>query len=366
MHIAIVHYTSPPIIGGVERIVGEQARALADRGHEVDLVCGPCDEVMSRLRDAGAHYDAIIVHNVFTMPFDLKLSAALRDMAVASPEIRFINWVHDVAAANPNYAHLPWDQPEMQMLKQPPEAVHVAVSEVRKFEYLAMTGLPEDRCRIIPNGVDVAGILGLTERVNHLVQELRLWDRDYVLFHPTRILRRKNIELGLKVVHALRDLSLDVAYLITGASDAHQADGAVYGAELRLTIEELGLQDSAFFLGETASLSNDDVRSLYAISDALLFPSKAEGFGLPVVEAGLHGVPVFCSDIPAHREVGQCIASYFDLDEDPALIAHGITTHPVVETRYVRRMTLAGWLDWPRICVAHIEPLLNVEPTTPP
>ena len=363
MRIAIVHYTAPPVIGGVERIVGEQASALAARGHKVDLVCGSCDEVMARL--SGGGHEAVIVHNVFTMPFDLKLTAALWQIAAARPDVRFINWIHDVAAVNPSYAHLPWDQPEMQMLKEPPRALHVAVSEVRRFEYLAMTRLPEDQCRIIPNGVDVAGILGLTARVSALVEELRLWDRDYVLVHPTRVLRRKNIELGLRVVHALQDLGLDAAYLITGAPDAHQADGAEYGAELRSDIEELGLRDSAFFVGEKASLSNDDVRGLYAVSDALLFPSKAEGFGLPVVEAGLHGVPVFCSDIPAHREVGQCIASYFDLDEDPALIAHSITAHPVVEARYVRRMTLAGWLDWPRICLAHIEPLLNGEPSTP-
>ncbi|MBX7206836.1 MAG: glycosyltransferase [Verrucomicrobiaceae bacterium] len=365
MRIAIVHYTAPPVIGGVERIVGEQARALSARGHQVDVVCGRCDEVMPRLQDAAAGYEAVIVHNVFTMPFDLKLTAALREMAESQAGVRFINWVHDIAAVNPNYSHLSWDAQDMALLKNPPRALHVAVSEVRRFEYLALTRLAEDQCRIIPNGVDVAGILALTDRVNALVANLRLWDRDYVLLHPARVLRRKNIELGLRVVRALMDLGLDVAYLVTGAPDAHQAEGAAYGAELLALIQELSLEDSAVFLGDTLTLTNEDVRSLYAVADALLFPSKAEGFGLPVVEAGLHGVPVFCSDIPAHREVGQCIASYFDLDDDPALIAHGITTHPVVESRYVRRMTLAGWLDWPRICVAYIEPLLNGAPPPP-
>lgn len=362
MRIAIVHYTAPPVIGGVERIVGEQAGVLESRGHRVDVVCGRCDAVMPRLMDPAAGYDAVIVHNVFTMPFDLKLTATLHDLAAARPDIRFINWVHDIAAVNPAYAHLAWDQPELQILKKPPQASHVAVSEVRRFEYLALTRLPEDQCRIVPNGVDVAGILALTPHVSALVEKLGLWDRDYVLVHPARVLRRKNIELGIRVVHALNGLGLDAAYLVTGAPDPHQAEGAAYGSELRALIDELSLQNSAYFLGESATLSNEDVRGLYAVADALLFPSKAEGFGLPVVEAGLHGVPVFCSDIPAHREVGRCIASYFDLEDDPALIAHSITVHPVVETRYVRRMTLAGWLDWPRICMAYIEPLLNGAP----
>ena len=360
MRIAIVHYTAPPVVGGVERIVGEQARALRARGHEVELVCGPCAEVMARLAAPGAGFEAVIVHNVFTMPFDLALTAALHEMAARRAEVRFINWVHDVAAVNPDYAHLPWDQPDYQLLKTAPRAAQVAVSEVRQFEYCAVARLAAEQCRVVPNGVDVAGILALTPRVAALVEELRLWERDYVLLHPARLLRRKNIELGLRVVAALREKALDVAYLVTGAPDAHREDGAKYAAELRTQIEESALQDSAFFLGERGGLlADDDVRALYAVADALLFPSKAEGFGLPLIEAGLHGVPVFCSDIPAHREVGQCIASFFDLDYDPALIAHDLTTHPVVESRYVRRLTLAGWLDWPRICVAHLEPLLN-------
>lgn len=359
MRIAIVHYTAPPVIGGVERIVGEQAKVLSARGYLVDVVCGRCDEVMLRLHDAVPAYDAVVVHNVFTMPFDLKLTAALREMAVARPEIRFINWVHDIAAVNPHYSHHAWHRAEYQMLKEPPKALHVAVSEVRRVEYLDLTGLREDQCRIIPNGVDVANILALTERINSLVARLRLWSRDYVLLHPARVLRRKNIELGLRVVHSLRDLGFDVAYLVTGAPDVHQADGVAYGVELRTMIDELALQHSAIFLGETMELANDDVRSLYAVSDALLFPSKAEGFGLPVVEAGLHGVPIFCSDIPAHREVGQGIANYFDLDSDPGAIARSLASHPGVEARRMRRLQLAGRLDWPRICMAYIEPLLN-------
>ena len=45
---------------------------------------------------------------------------------------------------------------------------------------------------------------------------------------------------------------------------------------------------------------------------ALILPSFAEGYGLPVAEALAHGVPVLCSDIPAFREVGQEVPEYFD------------------------------------------------------
>jgi glycosyltransferase involved in cell wall biosynthesis len=358
MRIALVHYSAPPGLGGVERVVGEQQAVLRHMGHEVKLACGKAAEVLQVLNSNT--FGLVVVHNVFTMPFDLVLTRALRELAASSTTTKWINWVHDVAAVNPNYAHLAWDTDELQMLKTaPPNCTHVAVSEIRQIEYCGLTMVPLEQCRVVPNGVDVAKVLKLSPRVVDLIEPLRLWERDFVLVHPARILRRKNIELGLRVVKALQRDSLDVAYLISGAPDPHNPDGAAYGRELQALVAELGLQDSAFFLGEAGPLSDDDVRSLYCVSDALLFPSKSEGFGLPIVEAALHGLPVFCSDIAAHREIGQSVGSFFDLDEDPALIACSIAEHPGVEARYVRRTTLAGWLDWDKIAVTYLEPLLH-------
>jgi glycosyltransferase involved in cell wall biosynthesis len=196
--------------------------------------------------------------------------------------------------------------------------------------------------------------------VNDWVCKYQLWERDFVLIHPTRLVRRKNLELGLQVTAALsHHYQLKVAYLVTGAPDPHNADSVRYGSELRQLISKLQLNNSAYFLGDRGPLSDDDVRSLYAVSDALFFPSLSEGFGLPIVEAALHGLPVFCSDIPAHREIGQSVANFFELDEDPGLIAFGISEHPAVTARYLRRSALASWLDWDSIMQRHLLPLLQ-------
>ncbi|MDB6118488.1 MAG: putative glycosyltransferase [Verrucomicrobiaceae bacterium] len=377
MRIAIVHYTAPPVVGGVERVVAEQARALARRGHQVTVVCGNTDAVVDGVRVVIAqelnpkdrpplaallaNHDAIFVHNLFTMPFNLTATRVLRKLAVDWPKVHWVNWVHDVAAVNPNYAHLPWKHPDFTMLRQPPpNCTHVAVSVARQFEYRSLTQLQEAAVRVIPNGVDVARILSLTDRISSLVERLRLWERDYVIVHPARVVRRKNIELGMQVTAAMQKMGLDVAYLITGAPDPHQTDTKAYGEELVTVWEQLELEHSAYFLGTTGTLSDEDVRSLYCVSDAMLFPSKAEGFGLPIVEAALHGLPVFCSDIAAHREVGQGHVTYFDLEESPEAIAQRLMDHPIVTNRYERRITLAAYLDWQRICVAHLEPLLRM------
>ncbi|MDB5401295.1 MAG: glycosyl transferase, group 1 [Rhodopila sp.] len=50
---------------------------------------------------------------------------------------------------------------------------------------------------------------------------------------------------------------------------------------------------------------------------ALLMPSFAEGFGLPVAEALAHGTPVLCSDLPALREAGGPVPEYLDPLDTP-------------------------------------------------
>lgn len=361
MRIAILHYTKPPVIGGVERVIRDQAVALQAEGHDVTLWSADDSSAfdLGVATDRGRFFDAVIVHNVFTMPFNLDWTRRLHVLAAAHPEIRWINWVHDVAAVNPNYAHLPWETPEMNLLSTPPQALHVAVSEVRRAEYLRVTQLHQSQCRVIPNGVDVASCLGLTDRVAAWVQQWQLWDRDLVLLHPTRMLRRKNIECGIRVVAELRSQGLNVAYLVTGAGDPHQADGLLYASELLALAVELKVQENVFFLSEHGEVSDQDIRGLYAVSDGLFFPSFSEGFGLPVLEAGLHGVPVFCSDIPAHREVGGDFAHFFAIHAPSADIACAITENHAVRARIRRRNQLAAKVDWSRICVAYIEPLLN-------
>jgi glycosyltransferase involved in cell wall biosynthesis len=58
---------------------------------------------------------------------------------------------------------------------------------------------------------------------------------------------------------------------------------------------------------------------LYDHVRALILPSYAEGFGLPIVEAARRGRPVICSDIPVFREVGRDGALYFRVNDPEAL-----------------------------------------------
>jgi glycosyltransferase involved in cell wall biosynthesis len=66
------------------------------------------------------------------------------------------------------------------------------------------------------------------------------------------------------------------------------------------------------FMTEYSSLADAKMSGLLRRARALLMPSFAEGFGLPVAEAIAAGTPVICSDLAAHREAGQGVPEYLD------------------------------------------------------
>ena len=63
---------------------------------------------------------------------------------------------------------------------------------------------------------------------------------------------------------------------------------------------------------ERNGLSDTEVAPLLRRCQAMLLPSFAEGFGLPLAEALAAGVPAICSDIPVLREVGRDVPEYLD------------------------------------------------------
>ena len=69
-------------------------------------------------------------------------------------------------------------------------------------------------------------------------------------------------------------------------------------------------------------LTDTELLHAYGHARALIFPSRAEGYGLPIVESLSHGMRVFASDIPAHREVGGPWCVYFAPGDVAGLSGH--------------------------------------------
>ena len=63
-------------------------------------------------------------------------------------------------------------------------------------------------------------------------------------------------------------------------------------------------------------VSASELEWLYREATLVVFPTRYEGYGLPVIEAAVRGAPVLCSDIPALREVAGRFACLADPDDD--------------------------------------------------
>jgi len=94
--------------------------------------------------------------------------------------------------------------------------------------------------------------------------------------------------------------------------------------------------------------SEAELHLAYQSATALISASVAEGFGLPIVEAALHGKPAIASDIPVFREVGGDGAAYFSL-EHPRLLADAILSFcdlPDAERRAMAaRIKVTTWKE---------------------
>lgn len=131
-----------------------------------------------------------------------------------------------------------------------------------------------------------------------------------------------------KVIKAFKDLGIKAKLLLTGAYDPHEKKASYYYQKLKALAQKLGvakdiiiIAEHEFKTGQKLSPVRVTIRDLYFISDCLFLPSKQEGFGLPLLEAGMIKLPIACSDIPPFQSIAHENVFYFSLSEAPGQIA---------------------------------------------
>ncbi|MRR06921.1 MAG: glycosyltransferase family 1 protein, partial [Deltaproteobacteria bacterium] len=92
-----------------------------------------------------------------------------------------------------------------------------------------------------------------------------------------------------------------------------------------------------------SDLNDDELEYCYEHGKALVMASRFEGFGLPLVEAMHYGKPVFASDIPVFREIGEDYPIYFDLADSNSL-ANKI--HEYENNVLDQEFNPRNWLSW--------------------
>ncbi len=418
--IAIVHYSSPPVIGGVEFVLEAHAREMLKHGYEVKVIAGrgerfhkkipiiiipeadslsktnkrinaelekdivsakfhrATEKIYRKLTQGLKNVDLTIIHNVLTMHFNLPFTAALEKYVREHKKKRFtpplsatkryskvrgagfIAWCHDATFNDPVYKKKTKNKYPWNMISKPiPKVKYVTISKERQRQLSHLFRVNPRKITVVPDGIDHKSFLDLNEKALEVFKRFNLFNQDLVMLLPTRMVKRKNLELAIEITKELNK-NLGSALIITGPPDPHNIDSMRYYRSLKNLRNKSKTKGKVIFLYEEGiKVGYSMLKSLYLLCDMLLFPSTQEGFGIPLLESGLVNFPVACANIPPLKEIGERDVHYLDLKKSPEELASGIIKY------YRRQPTIPMFkkvlreYTWESIFTQRIEPLLK-------
>ena len=106
-------------------------------------------------------------------------------------------------------------------------------------------------------------------------------------------------------------------------------------------------------------MPDEVIADFYRVADGLFFPSREEGFGIPLIEAAFSHLPAFCADIIPLRELGLADATFFSPDENPVKIAKMISEYFQASATARLSMRVRSSFRWEVIYHQHIAPMLE-------
>jgi glycosyltransferase involved in cell wall biosynthesis len=416
--VGIIHYTGPRgLIGGVEVVIDYHTRFLSQAGYEVHLIFGNGEgvdyenaiehkipqisprnpqvmkvqdqilhdeketedfiqlkeEIKTEILNALSGVKKCIVHNIPSMPFNFAATAAINEISDTS-DIKMIYWLHDSVLLREEWKDRIGEFPLTILHHKNPKTVFVTPTYFRAKQ---LEKLDEpyriEKAVVIPNGVSIEEYIKIDETTKKLMKRLGLHFENFIIVTPVRVTPRKNIELALQVLDELKHLlgpARNIRLLITGPPD-HQATkmGMAYLEYLQDIIEKRGLQENVIFchelINQTREFENGEIKKwgvadVYNIADLVFIPSREEGFGLPVIEAGASRKPIFCSRIPPFQELvrDDIECKMFDLNEDPKSIAFRIYRSFLEDKVESNFHNVIKRFDWEKVILGKLMPLL--------
>jgi glycosyltransferase involved in cell wall biosynthesis len=183
----------------------------------------------------------------------------------------------------------------------------IAISEQTKQDLIRYFGVQKDRIEVIYQNCDPIFHQMASPEVNKLVVMKYSLPASYLLSVGT-IEERKNLML---IVRSLTKIT-DVHLVVVGKETK-------YAKVVKDFIAKNDLVDRVHFL---KNVSHTDLPSIYQQAELFIYPSRFEGFGIPIVEALHSGIPVIAAKGSCLEEAGGPGSVYVDPDDETALATH--------------------------------------------
>jgi glycosyltransferase involved in cell wall biosynthesis len=192
------------------------------------------------------------------------------------------------------------------------QASYVCVqTEWTKQDVINRYQLPADKVVVIPWGsVFGAYKIPSEEDIRETIEKYGLQNRFF--FYPARTWPHKNHEVVFRALHILKsEHGIAPHVFLTGSSTDRRSI-------LDKLAKDLGVSEQVHFLGFVTST---ELQAIFSAATAMIFPSRFEGFGLPILEAFHARLPVLSSNATTLPEVARDGALYFDPDSPSELSA---------------------------------------------
>ncbi len=147
-------------------------------------------------------------------------------------------------------------------------------------------GVPNERIRVIPNGIDGSRLRGLRDEDLSDFRSRYARPEELLIFHVGRMVYEKGADLLVEAAPQVLSRVPAAKFVIGGR-------GPLF-ASLNQRIDEMHLRDKVLLTGYLADEERD---RLYVASDLCVFPSRYEPFGIVALEAMAAGTPVVVCDV---------------------------------------------------------------------
>ena len=225
---------------------------------------------------SGERFDMVVCSHINLLPIAV--------LATAFARAPLLLLVYGVDAWTPSRSRL------INLLTRRADAVS-AISHVTLERFLAWSGVPRERCTVLPNAVHLERY-GPGPKSEALLERYGIKGRKVVMtLGRLAVTERKGFDEVLEVMPRLIRKVPELVYLIAG-------DGSDR-ARLEAKAAALGLQGRVVFTGYVAEPEKADH---YRLADAFVMPSHGEGFGFVFLEAMACGIPVVGSRADGGRE----------------------------------------------------------------
>lgn len=296
--------------GGYATITTPLAKALVEQGHDVKIVAmdnhgEEHTNNFSVLPTRDISEAQISIHNLKQMwGIDLIVAALdlpLHEILLADPNLRKIN-----DKLIPYVAITPMENGPLI------KSVAMSLSQADKVMFISQYAVSEAakvglESVFLPVAVDVDFWQPVSDDRKAAIKKTMGYDPSEIVFLTVaENQERKNLAAGLKAVSIFKQKYPEVKFRYVMVSTEYNQYTHHMGNRLTELAQDLGLADEFILFGK--GMPRPQLRLLYQMSDTFILPSKAEGLGLPVLEAmacNLQVVATRTGAIPELLEYGR-------------------------------------------------------------